>query len=244
MTPPAIGQTFLKKKNENWAQECCIFLCSHLDKRNFGLKYRALSNYADSSVASWITIWTWHLMANRPAFVSVGTWGNNLTWDTGLWSSLSLPTKIGLRLCKLCLLNHLCLFAWQSSNDLEMLLPEASLANVISQLQLQTRKIISSPNRGARHFWEIRVNKKTKSFLQSRLQHWWLPHGNLAESQHQQPPSSRGMLVLLIGKAGPFQDGWSAASAGVWSALVQMSICLSFLLPLPWPCILLVVVNQ
>lgn len=37
-------------------------------------------------------------------------------------------------------------------DNLEMLLPEALQTNIISQLQLQTRKIISSQNRGARRF--------------------------------------------------------------------------------------------
>lgn len=49
-----------------------------------------------------------------------------------------------------------------------MLLPEALQANIISQLQLQTRKIISSQNRGARRFWEIMVNEKTKYILKNR----------------------------------------------------------------------------
>lgn len=68
-----------EKKEENWVQECCIFSYSHLDTRNFRLKHRDF-NYTDSSVVVWITIWIWCLMADRPAFVSMGTWGNILTW--------------------------------------------------------------------------------------------------------------------------------------------------------------------
>ena len=155
------------EKEEFRAQKHCIFVsASHFDKRK--LLSVAIQSWVALRVPKclvWITIRTCHhLMADlQPCLDSVSQAG-----FAGLWSSLPLHINIDLRLCNIYLLNHFCLFALQSSHNLEMLLPEALQANMISQLQLQMRKIISSQNRGARHFWEIMVNEKTKYFLKSR----------------------------------------------------------------------------
>ena len=157
----------VSEKEEFRAQKHCIFVsASYFDKR------KLLSVTIQSWVALqvpkclvWITIWTCHLlMADlQPCFGSVSQAG-----FAGLWCSLPLRINIGLRLCNIYLLNHFCLFASQSNHNLEILLPEALQTNMISQLQLQMRKIISSQNRGARRFWEVMVNEKTKYFLKSR----------------------------------------------------------------------------
>lgn len=152
------------EKEEFRAQKHCIFVsASYFDKR------KLLSVTIQSWVALqvpkclvWITVWTCcHLMADlQPCLGSVSQAG-----FAGLWCSLPLRINIGLRLCNIYLLNHFCLFASQSSHNLEILLTEALQTNMISQLQLQMRKIISSQNGGARRFWEIMVNEKTKYFL-------------------------------------------------------------------------------
>ena len=154
------------EKEEFRAQKHCVFVsASHFDKRKLSVAIQSWVALRVPKCLVWITIWTCHhLMADlQPCLDSVSQAG-----FAGLWSSLPLHINIDLRLCSIYLLNHFCLFALQSSHNLEMLLPEALQTNMISQLQLQMRKIISSQNRGARHFWEIMVNEKAKYFLKSR----------------------------------------------------------------------------
>lgn len=159
--PPKRIKLSLKRKNSE-PKHCIFVSASHFDKRKL----------LSVTIQSWVALQVPKCLRSELQFELVITWRqtSSLVWAVsqagfvGLWCLLPLHVNIDLRLCSIYLLNHFCLFASQSSHNLEMLLPEVLQTNMISQLRLQMRKFISSENRGARRFWEIMVNEKTNTF--------------------------------------------------------------------------------